>query len=368
MRAEFSQALQSAGAKHNSAGTSTGGRRRSSRRSFASDAQSRGLRSKERPDRQEALPPCALVCRENGEMLLLLTSDGSKHQAFEGQSDWIAAVDVHWQTLRAASVGGDGCLRIWQLKPPFDPGEARVLTGGPGGCARAVAVDWAGGSRALTGSDGGQLVMWDLEAFRCEKVFPMCLGLISSLAVNWAKLRVLVGHGDSGLLLMSLEDGEPLVSLDGHTCLVTALAVNWDKNRSLCGSGDGALVYWDMRQNHMDHMLRGHKGSITAICADWFLNQALSGSEDGHLRLWALKTGECLRVLTGHQSGIRALDVDWQAGSALSGSSSGELLLWMLRDASAPQPLAQASSEGHGVIALALWCPPAASGGEEEEG
>ena len=47
---------------------------------------------------------------------------------------------------------------------------------------------------------------------------------------DWKRMRVLVGHGDSGLDLIDLEAATTLRSLQGHSCLIATICVSWPKN------------------------------------------------------------------------------------------------------------------------------------------
>jgi len=189
-------------------------------------------------------------------------------------------------------------------------------------------------SRALSGSDDGRLVLWDLTDNRVEKIYEFQFHLISAMAVEWSRLRALIGHGYASLDLYDLEDSCWLRSFSGHTCLVTAIHVSWNKSLALCGSGDGALYMWEIRKATHVQALKGHSGGISAATVHWKSMRAVTGASDHSVRLWNLKHGSCTRVFSVHDHPICALSVDWSTGIATTASANGvgALLLWGLGD------------------------------------
>lgn len=186
--------------------------------------------------------------------------------------------------------------------------------------------------RALTGSDDGRLLLWDLTGEYLEKAYDFRLRIITALAVDWTRHRVLVGHGDSDLDLIDLKAATTLRSIQGHSCVMGAICVSWAKSLALCGSGDGTLAVWDVRRGSQVRSLKGHAGGISAAKAHWPSMRAVTGSTDHSLRLWSLKQGSCLQILARHEHPIRSLSIDWRSGRVMSTATAGPVFIWDTKD------------------------------------
>lgn len=212
--------------------------------------------------------------------------------------------------------------------------------------------------KALTGSDDGQLRLWDLTGEFLEKSFNFRLRLISAMAVDWKKLIVLVGHGDSGLDLIDLEASTTLRSFQGHSCLIGAICVSWPKHAALVGSGDGTLTLWNINRSSQVRTLKGHSGGISVAKTHWSSMRAVTGSVDADVRLWSLKQGTCLQHLCRHSHPIRSLSIDWDGGRVISTAAAGPIFLWNIVDSSkGPEEVKLSQANSHetahtGIIVL----------------
>ncbi|CAE8632296.1 unnamed protein product [Polarella glacialis] len=298
--------------------------------------------------------PCALSGQDDGLIRLIDLATGNELKTMHGHTDWIHAIDAHFPTNRAVSVGGDGLVFLWDLDAATGT-QLMPLSGTSRCCMRVVVVDWTkGSSRAITGNDAGNLAIWDLEAMSCTRVLKCKLGLVLCLSVDWAKMRGLVGHGDQMLDLLSLKDGSRLKNFKFSHGMAMTINVSWPKARSVCGYGDGVLSVCDLRKGEQICSMRGHKSSITVMEAQW-PSRVISGSADHTLKLWDLKKGDCLRTIGGHPDVIRTLSVDWSLGVGLSSSTAGEMLLWETSDNAedAAQPVCDGVRAG-GVVLLGI--------------
>ncbi|CAE7617296.1 ppsC, partial [Symbiodinium microadriaticum] len=114
-------------------------------------------------------------------------------------------MQAHWATNEAVSTSGDGAVFYWNLQTGAGT-EMPPPEGHPRSSIRTLACDWAG-KRAITGNDDGYFVMWDLEEQIGQRTLNCKVGMILSLYPDWNKMRILVGHGDSDLDLLSMNDG-----------------------------------------------------------------------------------------------------------------------------------------------------------------
>ena len=144
---------------------------------------------------------------------------------------------------------------------------------------------------AVSGSRGGVLRLWDVEARSLLREFraPEGAGPATCVAAHWPARRALCGYGDGALRLWDLESGAVVGELPGHAGAVACVAVDWQSFHALSGGEDAALVLWDLEYCEAVRELRGHRGSVTCLAWDAALGQALSGSLDCTIRLSYVK-------------------------------------------------------------------------------
>eukprot|EP00933_Yihiella_yeosuensis_P009169 TRINITY_DN11498_c0_g2_i1.p1 TRINITY_DN11498_c0_g2~~TRINITY_DN11498_c0_g2_i1.p1 ORF type:complete len:379 (+),score=77.91 TRINITY_DN11498_c0_g2_i1:159-1295(+) len=289
-------------------------------------------------DDEEGGSVCVLAGQDDGLIHLLDLATGEEIRRFKGHTDWIMVIEPHWLTWTALSIGGDGKVFLWDVKHGTGQ-EMEPVEGMAPCCMRAVSVDWTEGKRrAITGNDAGRLMLWDLQAGKCEKVYRCHLGLVTGIACDWNKNRMLVGHGDESLDLLNMKDGSRIKNFKVHHYMVTTVSVAWHKARALLGFADGHLNLWDLRKGDSSASLRGHKAAITVTATQWKQYRTISGSADKTLRLWNLKTADCLRSISPHTQEIRTLSVDWELGVGLSSDTDGYLKLWETADENLEEP------------------------------
>lgn len=273
---------------------------------------------------------CALVGHDDGRIQLVDVATGHEIKLFDGHKDYVTCIDLHWPK-EAISAAADGTVFHWNLEdgsgveltPPKDFTNC---------CIRSVKVDWNDKRLAVTGNDDGYFVIWNLKTHEAERVLSCKVGMILSVCADWTKMRMLVGHGDNDMDLLSLKDGSRLKAYPVKHYLVTVIEVCWPKARALVGFDNGVLQIWGLPMAASQSSLKGHKDTITALSVQWKLKRAISGSQDKSARLWNIQRSECIRVISGHLSGLRNLCVDWDLGVALSSAWDGEMQLWEIAD------------------------------------
>ncbi|CAK8994848.1 unnamed protein product [Durusdinium trenchii] len=272
----------------------------------------------------------ALVGHDDGRIQLIDLATGNEMKLFDGHKDYITCLDSHWPK-EAVSAAADGTIFHWNLEDgsgvELTPPEELLIT-----CVRSLTADWNEKRLAVSGNDDGYFVIWDLATHQSQKVLSCKVGMIFSICADWTKMRMLVGHGDNDLDLLSLKDGSRLKAYPVKHYLVTVIDVCWPKARALIGFDNGVLQIWGLPMAASQSSLKGHKGTITALSVQWKLKRAISGSQDKSVRLWNIQRSECIRIVSGHLTGLRSLCVDWDLGVALSSAWDGEMQLWEIAD------------------------------------
>jgi len=97
----------------------------------------------------------------------------------------------------------------------------------------------------------------------------------------------------------SLESGNQLYHLDGHTSLVGLLDLNY--GRLVSAAADSTLRIWDPETGQCKSTLSAHTGAITCFQHD---DQKVISGSDRTLKLWNVKSGECVKDLLTDLSGV----------------------------------------------------------------
>jgi len=166
-----------------------------------------------------------------------------------------------------------------------DAGATRNLMG-HGGPVRGIAID-DDGTRALTASFDYAVMLWDLDARPTEAVRRL---LGHDGPVNDAAFlpdgRAITGSDDGTLVLWDLDTGEILRRFEGHAAKVVDVAVSPDGTRAASASWDRTVRLWRIADGELLAELKGHTGPVNAVSFSGDGQHLYSGSYDGSIQLW----------------------------------------------------------------------------------
>ncbi len=212
------------------------------------------------------------------------------------------------------------------------------------------------GERALSASQDGWLILWDIEnhqeirRFRSpSSVIAVAFAGSDEVAVSVTDAQMTLWDVVHGEPLMALPDpsleGSPATALEGSpaTALegapITALEVSPDGRQALIGAEDGSLSLWDLKTGDELRRLEGyHARAISDIAFAAGGTQAVSASWEGSLVRWDLHTGEVLTEFAlppAHSDAVTriALTAD---DRMITGGLDGALCIW---DITWPEPI-----------------------------
>jgi len=208
----------------------------------------------------------------------------------------------------------DSTISLWQLS---SKSRIAVLEGHKGSICSLASSKSIKNCYLFSGSDheDGSIIVWDLQNLN---------------RLNDCMVTRLMGHNAAVVALLSLNDGQTLISgsydkeiviwniysgkivqkLAGHNSSITALTLTQDQNKFISASLDNTLNVWKL--NYKDNM--GSKSfescylertikNNTFICSLNTLSDnktIVTGAKDGKIKFWSLETGECDRVLTAN--------------------------------------------------------------------
>lgn len=186
-------------------------------------------------------------------------------------------------------------------------------------------------NRIISGSDDGSLRVWSVETGDC--VFSL-FGHTGGVWAADVEGAVLVsGSTDRTLRVWNLTNGRVEATLHGHSSTVRCLALR----NGICvsGSRDCTLRMWQVQitepgalptilHNSCIGVLQGHGAAVR--CVRFNGEYIVSGSYDHQIRVWSAVEKKCLHVLTGHTHRIYSLQFD--GIHVVSGSLDTSIRVW----------------------------------------
>ncbi|CAO3683639.1 unnamed protein product [Rhizopus stolonifer] len=160
--------------------------------------------------------------------------------------------------------------------------------------------------------------------------------------------RVITGSLDKTVKVWSLETGQLLRTLIGHTREVRAL--QFDDAKLVTGAMDNALKIWNYHTGQCIRTLEGHTGGVLSLHFD--SRTMASGSTDHTVRVWNFDLGECC-TLVGHTQWVNSVRICLEGKMLISSSDDASVRLWDLQSRSCVRVF-----QGHvGQVQMALPSP-----------
>lgn len=271
---------------------------------------------------------------------------------------------------RILSGATDSTIRIWDVDSGAevatlqDYAEWMGKTFLSGGVLSVVALP--DNSRALSAGQRNMLKLWDLVSGKClmtlgheelaedrklladrsidyfgqserrmltdRSINYVGQSEICSCAVDLAGNRGLSGHPDGRICVWSLESGERLTVLRGHSGPVRSVQIARDGRFAVSGSSDKTVKVWDLAEGVCVGTLEGNQDSVhsVTISADGRL-LASTGFQEETVRLWDWKSGACLQVI-GHDGSPSPISVAFAPnGSRLLVGTAKPSLIYVYR-------------------------------------
>jgi WD40 repeat protein len=222
---------------------------------------------------------------------------------------------------RAVSGSRGGTLIVWDLRS----GQQLRSIAGHRAKIRAVAIT-ADGRRALSTSEDWSFKLWNLETGQVIKTLSDDQYFAIAIAPNGQRAICCAGSGE--LDVWDLDSGQRVKTLPGHELGASAVAMTADEHQAVSGSIDGTLKVWDVESGQLVRTLTGHTQGVMAVALPADGRRALSASEDHTVKVWDLENGELVRTLTGHEREVMDVAVTADGRRALSGSWDGKVKVW----------------------------------------
>jgi WD40 repeat protein len=245
-------------------------------------------------------------------------------------------------------------------------GSDILLTGCGGGNAINLAVKL---QIDLTGYDFSHLNLWHAylqnvnlrqvnftESDLAKSIFTQTFGIIFSLAFAPNKEAELFRHargdllatgdGSGKIIIWQIADGQPLLTLHGHTNLVLSVAWSADGQFLASGSADRTIRIWNLNTGSCDRILPAHQNWVWSVAWSADGEFLASGSADRTVKLWQPHSGECIRTLS-HEAAVAS--VAWNSDGLLATGCADKIVrIWNPESGSCLQVLSGHEDE--------IWC------------
>jgi WD40 repeat protein len=270
----------------------------------------------------------------------------------EGHSKGVNGVAVNAMGTRAVSVGGDGEVRVWDLRS----GECERVLKGHSAPVTSVALT-PDGLRAVTGSEDRTVRVWDLRSIRCAAVLEGHAASVRGVAITPSgRTSVSVGS-DQRLRVWSLDSGACTLTLSARQGKVSCVAISADGHMAVTGGGTGTVRVWDLTGGTNPRTLEGHTRPLLSVDITPDGRLAVSGSDDRTLRLWDVASGQLIRTMAT-PSVVPGVSISADGRFAASGSGGFDRIvrIWDLTTGTCIRSLA-----GHADSACAVRLTPDAA-------
>jgi WD40 repeat protein/transcriptional regulator with XRE-family HTH domain len=246
---------------------------------------------------------------------------GDELRRFEGHTGWVNSVALGPDGQMALSGSDDGLLILWDV----ETGEAIHRFKGHTGAVNSVALSPDGRS-ALSGSDDATLILWDVATGEPIRRFEGHTGAVNCVGFGPDGQTALSGSDDSTLILWNVEAGAAIVRFEGHTRGVIGMVFGPDGRSVLSVGDDQELRMWDVETGEQTHQMFFGGGATTPSVSPDGRTAILAA--DNYIRLVDIEQWRETGRLVGEHSELACLSTYSDGQTALSGSTDGTIRLW----------------------------------------
>ncbi|CAL00677.1 uncharacterized protein An04g01900 [Aspergillus niger] len=222
--------------------------------------------------------------------------------------------------------------------------------------SRTLRPIYTGGSTALDASGrllatciGEDALVVDLETGDQVASLEGDGEIITSLAISPSASHVILCSRSMSMRIYSLTpfdentrtvEAKLARSLKPHTAPVVTTAIDPTGTLLATGAADGSIKVWDIRGGYITHTFHGHGGVISALCFFQDMDEVAdsigafrlaSGDEEGMVRVWDLNKRKPIASLESHVSVVRSLSYSPAENALLSAGRDKTVIVWDVR-------------------------------------
>ena len=181
-------------------------------------------------------------------------------------------------------------------------------------------------TKAITGSRDRTIRVWDLQTYKCLKVYggPNHRPVANTPPPMEERPERVISNGS----LNGSWAGNDIYCVPSDYHDASILCLQYDNEIMVTGSSDYTCIVWDITGDEFIpmHRLRGHEAGVLDVCLDD--KYIISCSKDAMIKVWDRKTGTCIRTLKGHRGPVNAVQL--RGNFLVSASGDGVAKLWNL--------------------------------------
>ncbi len=230
---------------------------------------------------------------------------------FTAHTAWVHCIAISPDSTWFASGSDDRTVKIWDL----ETGECRATMEGHEGGVRAVAIT-PDGTRILSGAKDDSLRVWNATAHVPERTIQLADCWPYSLVPLRDGRRILFGgpgnqirtKKKANIALWDAPSNRPL--WESYSAeYISALAVDAAERVAVSASPNGLLQLWTVESGECLAILKGHSGQVRSAQITPDGRFAVSGSDDKTIKVWDLETATCIGTLEGHQNHVYSVGI-----------------------------------------------------------
>ncbi len=258
---------------------------------------------------------------ENGQIKLFYPKDGAFITILPGHTGGTDALvfspDMKW----LASAGGDGTVKIWEMKTST---LVRTLTG-MSGTVHSVAFSRDG--TLLAASDAATVIFWQTSTWGERWRHTGDSGADGALAIA-PDNSYLASAAGNRIAILDAASGARLRNLTGHSGAVRCIDIASEGSVIASASDDRTVRVWNTITWQSIHTLSGHTDAVRSVQLTNAGVRVLSAGRDNSVRIWDGRTGTLLHNFAGHTGAVLSAVVDHRIKYVLSGGEDRRLRMW----------------------------------------
>jgi WD40 repeat protein len=253
------------------------------------------------------------------------TDDGEMIRDLAGHSNWIQALVLTEDGLRAYSSGLDKQILAWNLatgeKLPFQINAENAVTS---------LLLTKQEQHLVAGTSDGQIKIWDSCSGNFLTSWFAHEGGVHGLAATDSSAgtgnRLLVSAGEDGIArLWDGMNGNGIRQFVGHGGRVTRVAIDPTGEKVVTAGIDRTVRIWETATGNLLHTLGGHERAVNCMILTPDGRSIITGSDDKTIKIWQLQNGRLINNLYGHNTPVLSVAV---GGNTLVSGGYGEMRIW----------------------------------------
>lgn len=187
----------------------------------------------------------------------------------------------------------------------------------------------AAGQKAVSSSDRGDLLYWDVPSAKTQRRFDGQNGNVRSLALSNDGKTIAAGCDNGTTRLWKLETGERLKDLGEPSGDVVGVGFSATALHVITAMADGDIKIWKVADGSLDRRLHnGEPIRSFAIASDAL--SFVTGGEHGAVRHWRVHAEKPSHEIRGHSGYVQAVAISADSKWAASAGDDATVSLWNL--------------------------------------